>query len=241
LGNGALIDSYELLEMKKNENEKINRIEKGNNHILFTTITETNQEKLYSYGVNNFGELCNGNLFNETIPKEIKSINLKNIKKFTLGSSHTCFLNIDGTLSLFGKGYEGQLGDPNKKQSFVPVEFKLKDKIVDVASGYFNNLCLTEKGELYTFGNLTKELRGLKKLDIFGEKVVNIYSSYFHNIIKTENNVYGFGNGSDHQLGSNFENESCLYKIDYFDNKSFKILDVGLGFSYTSFLINCDE
>jgi alpha-tubulin suppressor-like RCC1 family protein len=220
--------------------EKIHDIIIGNNVFI-----RTDSNKIFSYGSiiflikgNNNGELFNGNVFNETFPKEINIIETSNIKKISLGVHHTCFLDSKGKLLIVGRGVEGQLGK-KIKQSLTPIEFRLEDKIIDVCSGYYHNLVLTEKGDVYSFGNEISQYSELIRLELFNEKVVKIFSGYNHSIILTEDNIYGHGNGIDFQLGN--EKRKIFYGKELIKIKGIetnKIEQILIGFSFTCIILN---
>jgi len=157
--------------------------------------------------------------------------------QLSLGLFHTSFLDNEGKLFIVGRGHEGQLGQ-TVKQSLIPIEFKLNERIIDIVSGHYNNLLLTESGGIYSFGNEYVENRKLIKL-VVNEKVLKIYSRFNHTIIQTENNLFGHGNGIDFQIGNlerkNFY-DNCPKKINFFENRN--IDQILLGFSFTCVIVN---
>ena len=134
----------------------------------------------------------------------VKVVNDKNIK-ITLGNRFTIALKQDGTVWSWGENHVGQLGLGNTTYFNEPQKIEgITEKIVDVKSGYYHCIALTENGEVYTWGyNYYGQLGNGKtetsinpiKLDKLG-KVIKIDAyKYMTIILNDAGEVYVWGNG----------------------------------------------
>ena len=82
----------------------------------------------------------------------VKVTDDKNIQ-VSLGNRFTVALKQNGTLWSWGENHVGQLGLGNTTYYNEPQPITgIKEKIVDVKTGYYHSIALTENGEVYTWG-----------------------------------------------------------------------------------------
>ncbi len=138
----------------------------------YHTIVLCDNDKLYSFGKGDLGQLGNGSQEDSNVPKEFK-INLeKNIDKIMdikCGSEHNAILMKSGDLYMFGHNYNGQLGLGDNFNYFIPTYVKsLKNIVISkIALGWSHTLILTKDNYLYSSGcNINGEL-GIDDFKLF--------------------------------------------------------------------------
>lgn len=132
------------------QHEKIISIACHSWHTLFLG----EKGKVFSSGKNEFGTLGLGEM--GTIKKPTLINSLSNIKKIAVGVLHSFCVDAKGKLYGFGGNANGQLGLEINNESIhsTPQLVTLSEDeiITEVATGAFHTLCLTQKGETYSFG-----------------------------------------------------------------------------------------
>ena len=183
------------------------------------TILLKNDGTLCGSGVNNYGQLGLGhtnNIFQFTqIQKDNfgNTINFSNVKKIAKGGYSTVCLLEDGTIYVWGRNTEGQLGLGNNSNVLSPTKvifFEGKSKVIDVWTMNSSTVFLLENGEVYVtgsntygqFGNGTREDSNIPvKANI--DNVKEIIAGGNHIIaIKNDNSVWSWGAGAQGQLGN---------------------------------------
>ena len=81
----------------------------------------------------------------------------KKIKGGACGEAHTLIVDEDGNVFSFGWGEDGQLGISNtegaKYNGITKIEFFFESSVIKVAAGQIFSACLTEKGDIFVWGN----------------------------------------------------------------------------------------
>ena len=151
LGRGSLDRNLEPLPLEINE--KVLDIKSGRDHCLALT-----DKFIYSWGLNDFGELGNTEVFyyNETprIIKFFSDLDEKVVKIEAAGRSSAA-LTSTGKLYVWGSNEDKNLGMGSSDAFFnVPtvVPFSLMNPIKEVAMGSNTMMVLTEKNEIYVCG-----------------------------------------------------------------------------------------
>ncbi|EGR29393.1 rcc1 family hect domain protein, putative [Ichthyophthirius multifiliis] len=174
-----------------NDKGQIKKMVCGKKHTVF--ITE--EGKIYSYGIGEYGSLGHGGLIYSDIPKNIIKFNQKKIIQITCGEFHTLALTDTYDLYSWGRGFEGQLGTGKDCASFpcyVSIFYQKYDyenkkdqkKIVKyIACGAYHSLAISDDGILYAWGEarLGQTGNGKSKSEKY-PKIVN-----FGNNLKEEN------------------------------------------------------
>ena len=131
-------------------------------------ITQENQ--VLVQGMNDYGQLALGDTMGPLVPFfpnflkldffQEKKLNVVDVS-FTALSSH--FLCWDEQLNKYrvfsvGNNDFGNLGNGSSIKSYVPVEItdKFGSEIVQIESGGFHTLALSDDGDIYAFGKITK-------------------------------------------------------------------------------------
>lgn len=145
--------------------EPIKSITSGQRHAL--VLTEDNI--LYSFGVNAEGQLGIGTTDNSDIPVKVADsadgtfINDGRVKKVTAFGTHTLILTTDGVVYSFGDNDYGQLGigtsgtglfesKPVKLGNSADGTFINDGRVKDITTGNAHSLILTTDGVVYSFG-----------------------------------------------------------------------------------------
>lgn len=119
------------------------------------TVAVTGSGTLFSFGLNNHGQLgaCEG--FDEMpVPQECFLPAL--VDSASAGETHTLAVSSSGEVWACGNNEEGQLGLGSSLESRNPDMRLLRHleglRVVQVAAGYAHSLALTEEGEVYSWG-----------------------------------------------------------------------------------------
>ncbi len=198
--------------------------------------------EIYSWGLNANGEGGIGSYTSKiTVNRALDITDAIDIKA---GKNHTMILKSTGEVYVTGSNLYGELGtgdSTNKVKQFTRVEGL--DSVVSIATGDSNNMVLTTKGEVYSWGsNIYKELgvgsdkvhvdtpsrvTGLKDIKyIDGGKGYTL-------AIDNENNVYEIGLNSSGELGDNSNiNANSYKKLTSISD----VMQVSAGNGYTMFL-----
>jgi alpha-tubulin suppressor-like RCC1 family protein len=131
----------------------------------YHTMIKDNNNLIYSFGLNSFGQLGLNDLINRFAPTQIK--NFDNINQITTGETFSLFLTFENKLYSFGENQYGALGlgknanetkIPNRILSFT--NFKIKK----ISSGFYHTLVLDYNGEIYSFGRNNVNLNNSNSL-----------------------------------------------------------------------------
>ena len=164
------------------------------------TLVITNDDNLWSFGNNSFGQLCTGNKISHTKPKQTSFSNVSNI------SASGVFSLFQSNNQVYGCGYNyfGQLGlDHNKNQKMPCVIPDQPPNIVQISCGYHHSFLLDDQGNVFSTGKNNSGQLGIDtkdKLKLKLSQISNIPpidtilcvadSSY---LIDFEGNVWSFG------------------------------------------------
>jgi len=114
---------------------------------------------VYSWGLNNYGQLGFDDTKNRYQPRRIKELRGKEIVQCACGQHHSVVLSKTGKVYSFGKNSYGQLGHGNNTDQATPklIEFfeKLKGDegfVTQIDCGGQHSLALTKAFKAYTWG-----------------------------------------------------------------------------------------
>ncbi|ASQ44992.1 RCC1 domain-containing protein [Legionella clemsonensis] len=146
---------------------KITSIVSKNTHTLF--LSEAGE--VFSTGSSYNGALGLGKIHHTKTPLRIEALSNKMIKKIAAGSFHSLCIDEKGTVYSFGSNTKKQLGlQAHQLQGqdslFVPQPVSdLEGEIITaVAAGECHTVCLTQKGEVYSFGGNSDHQLGHSEL-----------------------------------------------------------------------------
>jgi len=179
----------------------------------------TTKRKVYTWGKNKYGQLGLGHTNNQSLPNCILPLSdpflPKNVRSIAAGKSHSAVVVEDGDIYTWGRGWDGQLGHD------IITEIELEPRIVPkmqnrssalVACGQAHTVALTQNGNLWVWGDNSAGQLGIGSLkstsspvsvtDLDEQEVILVACGDEHTVCVTlANEVYGFGNGVQDQLG----------------------------------------
>jgi len=141
-------------EIVEIENEKIVQISEGTDYLLL--LSESG--KVYSYGINVYGQLGDGSLVGKTenISTAVKTgmwTLLENIVDISAGENYSMALAADGNIYTWGINGNLQLGHEGiQENAFAIVQPNIND-VIAVRAGIGHSSVITNPGNVYTFGN----------------------------------------------------------------------------------------
>jgi alpha-tubulin suppressor-like RCC1 family protein len=212
--------------------------------------------KVYSCGINNYGQLGHGHTSQLNTPTLIQYFVTNNIiiKNIWIGAYHTIFTDSTGKLYSCGYNNNGQLGQNNTTQLLVPtlIQYFVTNSITikNVSGGENYTIFLDSTGKVYSCGinsngqlgqNNTSQLLVPTRIQYFVTNniiITNIACGFFHTIfIDSTGKVYSCGEGTYGQLGqNNTTNLIVPTLIQYFVTNNITIIKASCGFRYTMFL-----
>ncbi|KAI3719130.1 hypothetical protein L6452_20024 [Arctium lappa] len=121
---------------------------------FFTTVI-TNDGQLWNWGANSNNELGRGNRVGGWKPQPIPGLEGVHIVQITSGGYHSLALTDEGRVLSWGYGGHGQLGHFSTQNQPVPsvIESLASEKVVYIACGGSSSAAVTDKGQLYMWGN----------------------------------------------------------------------------------------
>lgn len=225
LNNFDYLDSDSLINFDTNSLTSISNIIAGNNCLFVIS-----NNKIYTCGKNNVGQLGNGNNQDsyELIPINFQPF-INNIpsKIFTF-DEHTFVLTQNNKLYASGRNNFGQLGDSSNDDVYQYKEINLNflngDLINNISCGKNHSVMLTNDKQIFSCGsnyygqlglgnNIDKNAFDKINNSIFnGFNPIQIAAGAYHTLILTDNfNLYGCGLNSSGQLGNNTYINSNLF------------------------------
>ncbi|HEX6416179.1 MAG TPA: hypothetical protein VFZ62_01515 [Candidatus Saccharimonadales bacterium] len=184
--------------------------------------------RVYGWGVNNHGQLANGNTTPSSVPIQIGTFgNTSQPKATNITTDGVSIWIIDSNGKVWGAGYNffGQLSDGTTTDRSSLVQYEIPDptaKIVKVATDQWTSLVLTDTGEVWGTGNnIDGQLgagtktqtqstpvkfilpSGVKAVDVINTASGDYTGSPYHNtyVIGDNGRVYGAGANDFGQLG----------------------------------------
>ena len=208
------IISYSILAI-----DKMVQISSGDSH----TLALTTSGNVYSWGLNNFGQLGDSTNINRSVPTLVSFAGLESgerIDKVSAGGNYSFAVTTLGRVFAWGWNGNGQLGDGTtmNKSSPTLISFnglEVGESIEKVNAGENHSLAVTTLGRVFAWGlnnygqlgdgstsqrNLPTLVRfsGLK----IGEKIMNLSTGDSHSIaVTTDGSVFTWGWNGGGQLG----------------------------------------
>ena len=119
------------------------------------SLTLTSDGQIYSFGINNYGQLGLGDDENKNIPMLISK--LDNIISVSAGIFASLALTNNGQVYAFGDNHYGQLGLEITGDIDIPkLIFKLIDQnlnIIEISAGFNQSLVVTDNDDVFGFGS----------------------------------------------------------------------------------------
>jgi regulator of chromosome condensation len=127
--------------------KSVTAIYTGRNHSFYKAY-----DKIYGWGLNNYGQLGDGTVKNTYLPHEIGALSNLDIADIQGGENHTIALTTDGTLLAWGRNDDFQLGLNCTEDSSIPQVVKFEGKITQISAGSHFNFLVTDKKRAYSWG-----------------------------------------------------------------------------------------
>ena len=187
----------------------------------------TSEGRIFTWGLNDKGQLGNGTISDKSAPIEITSnFNLntgETITSMSLGLNHSSAISSEGRAFTWGSNYYGQLGHGTFASKSTPTEitsnFNLNtgETITSISLGEFHSSAITSDGRIFTWGRndmgqvgngaintrivAPTEITSNFNLNI-GETITSISLGHKHSsAITSEQRVFTWGDNEIGQLG----------------------------------------
>ncbi|KAM3570285.1 hypothetical protein VYU27_007655 [Nannochloropsis oceanica] len=161
-------------------------------------------------GVCGIGEMAE----HQYIPRELSALKGIKMRQVSACGFHTAAISDGGMLWTWGEGKFGRLGHSNEKNVMTPrcVEAVQGMRIKQVACGGFHSACVTEEGDVLTFGggehgqlghgDKTNRMSPCVVKALEGKSIIQATCGWSHTVALTmDGKVYTFGNGDHGKLG----------------------------------------
>jgi uncharacterized repeat protein (TIGR02543 family) len=218
------------------------------------TIGIAEDQNVYAFGRNNYGQLGTGNRNDVFEPVQItESFHLEpddHIVSISSGIFHSIALSKDGSVFTWGGNLYGQLGNGTTSSTSTPQLINMHiplfefEKVIAIKAGAHHNVLLTNMNRIFVFGinnnyelglgtKEAKILPTLLPIDLEGDTIDSIVAMKRHVILKTKNNhYYGFGDNANGQLGLN-HNDVVTSPIRLFSSFEEEIDKLTVGRNHT--------
>lgn len=144
----VLKNNGELLYKNEKIADDVNHMCDGSDFSVFVK----NDQTLWTFGVNDRGELGNGQIGESSKLEMVPTKIMEGIAEVSTGSNHTLAIKTDGTLWEFGSNYSGQLGiDVEKKPVVSP--FMISTEVLKAIGTERYSIILKKDGSLSLIGN----------------------------------------------------------------------------------------
>jgi alpha-tubulin suppressor-like RCC1 family protein len=180
---------------------------------VFVPVDAFRQGNLFTWGRGTEGQLGNNTAVNRSTPVTTFAGGA-NWKQVAGGSYHTAAIKTDGTLWIWGRNAEGQLGDNTSTERLIPVTtFAGGTNWKQVSMGDRYTVAIKTDGTLWTWGYNYNAQLGINNTDIRSVPVTTfaggtnwkqVACGYIHTAaIKTDGTLWTWGNGGNGRLGTN--------------------------------------
>ncbi len=172
--------------------------------------------QLYSWGINEDRQLGSGNdiaTYSPTLTLKI----LNNITQISAGFDRSFALNKNGQVYSWGSNTEGRLGLKDTKNRNTPTLVpEIPDNIVQLSTGKYHTLALTNTGEVYSWGSNTFGQLGLGDIKNINTPTLipNLPNDIIQISTRSSHSLCLTGGGHMYSFGGNFQGELGLGDYD---------------------------
>ena len=140
-----------------------------------TTAAISQDDELYMWGSNYYGQIGNGTTTEQLTPYKV----LSDVKSISLSSTNSAAITNSGELYIWGSNYDGDIGNgiygaySSQKNQLIP--YKVLSNVKSVSLGLACSAAITNSGELYMWGgNFDGQIgNGTTKNQLTPYKVLN--------------------------------------------------------------------
>lgn len=183
----------------------------------YHTAAVTGNGDLYTWGGGMYGKLGHGNEAGHSTPKRVEALVGLIVSQIACGSRHTAIITSTGAIYTWGDKENGVAGHGDTEgHQYTPklLERLAGKRIVQLSACGFHTGCLTDGGELYTWGEgkfgrlghgAERNCHSPRLVEtLIGKKPKQVSCGGFHTAVVTEDgHLYTFGGGEHGQLGHN--------------------------------------
>jgi alpha-tubulin suppressor-like RCC1 family protein len=224
------VPSTFLVKINGTSNIQVASITAGKDH----SVIMKNDNSVWAWGVNQFGQLGNGTLINMNVPSQINWLGVDKLAiTIASGGSNSLLVNKDGSVWAWGNNNYGQLGDGTAILKTTPIQVLGPDghetlsNIIKIAVGNEHALALSSDGIIWTWGRndsgqLGDSTFNSKNIpvrvhlpgDITGYKSIVTGNNHSF-VIANDGSLWAWGDNSLGQLGDGSKkNQSTPIEID---------------------------
>lgn len=205
------------------------------------TIGISTEGELYSWGLNDNGQLGNGNT-TDFITQQLITVSGVTFTSIACGSSHSMALTSEGQLYTWGYNEYGQLGNNTTTDALTPQLITVSGAtFASIAGGRYHSMALTTDGKLYTWGSnvygqlgndsattaLTPQL-----ITVSGVTFASIACSAYHSMALTsEGQLYTWGSNATGELGNGTDIDALTPQLITVAGVTFANISCGYSFS----------
>uniref|UniRef100_A0A182JTG2 HECT domain-containing protein n=1 Tax=Anopheles christyi TaxID=43041 RepID=A0A182JTG2_9DIPT len=251
LGLGGIEEEQVMVPRKMDWShaEEVAQAACGTSHTLFLT----KEGKMYACGNNDHGQLGHDI---ETLPNKrpqlLTTLDNYIITRISCGTAHSLALTNWGQVFSWGSNAVGQLGhDTENGRQTTPRMIKAigAKHVVQIASGQYHCMALTNNGELYAWGSnsygqlgigTTSEKVSMPTLiqSLTGVPIAFIACGGNHSFAVSKSGaIFGWGKNTFGQLGLNDQNSRC-YPTQLRTLRSLGVRYISCGDDFSVFLTN---
>jgi alpha-tubulin suppressor-like RCC1 family protein len=105
---------------------------------------------VWTWGLNNFGQLGNGTTTTSTVPVRVRG--LTDVIRIAGARDHSLAVKADGTVWAWGDNQFGNLGNGTTENSAVPIRVKGLTNVKFIAGGRDHSLAIERDGTVWAWG-----------------------------------------------------------------------------------------
>lgn len=181
----------------------------------YHTAAVSSNGDLFTWGGGMYGKLGHGNESGHSTPRRVETLVGLSIVDIACGSRHTAVVTNKGCLYTWGDKENGVAGHGDTEgHQYTPklLERLSGKKVVQLSACGFHTGCLTDMGEVYTWGEgkfgrlghgAERNCHSPRLVEsLLGKRPIQIACGGFHSAVVTEDGkMYTFGGGEHGQLG----------------------------------------
>lgn len=253
LGNGTSITDTKFPVQVSLTDKRGVYVSSGNFHAA--CLTNDTSNNLYLWGLNDFGQLGNGNNIDSNIP--INPVLTNRVLQVSCGNHFTVCVTeeLSNNVWSWGENTVGQLGDGTSSSTSLPTRIDLDGlKALQVSCGDSHTLCVVDdlSNNLYSWGGNNSGQLGNgtntnynfpQQIDTDNKKVVLCSAGFEHSLYLTDeftNNIYLCGSNTYGQLGQGDLVDRNTFTRLMFDVSGLRIISAAACYS-TNIALSSDE
>lgn len=181
----------------------------------YHTAAVSSNGDLYTWGGGMYGKLGHGNESGHSTPRRVETLVGLSIVDIACGSRHTAVVTNKGCLYTWGDKENGVAGHGDTEgHQYTPklLERLSGKKVVQLSACGFHTGCLTDMGEVYTWGEgkfgrlghgAERNCHSPRLVEsLLGKRPIQIACGGFHSAVVTQDGkMFTFGGGEHGQLG----------------------------------------